>query len=150
MPSFCWDDLESTVFLRSCRTGTAVVMGRLSFSSAIQLSVALKVPSFTTGDPVAVSGEATGASLTPWKARRNVSRGMTSSLAPVSGRKSSWAADDEEACGATEMSTSFAAVTAPIVVECTLTELTSQNFCFFSLSQTEVFLVATVVTSAYF
>jgi hypothetical protein len=72
MPSFCWDDLESTVFLRSCRTGTAVVMGRLSFSSAIQLSVALKVPSFTTGDPVAVSGEATGASLTPWKARRNV------------------------------------------------------------------------------
>jgi hypothetical protein len=35
-------------------------------------------------------------------------------------------------------------------VECTLMERTSQNFCFFSLSQTEVFLVATVVTSAYF
>ncbi len=138
MPSFCWDDLESTACLRSGRTQTVVVIGRLSSSSAFQLTIALKVPSFTIGDPVAVSGEAAGSSLTPLKVRRNVSRGMASNSTPVSGRKSTCAADDEDTCGETEMSTSSAAVTAPIVVECPLIERTSPDFFFFSFSQTDV------------
>ena len=42
------------------------------------------------GDPVAVSREATETSVTPLKTRRNVSRGMASSSAPISGRKRTW------------------------------------------------------------
>ena len=112
---------------------------RLELSQYFRISIKFylqqKKDKVVSEDPVAVSGEATGTSVTPLKTRRNVSRGMASSSAPVSGRKSTWEADAEGTFGATESLTGSAAVTAPTVVECTLIKRTSPAFFFFSLSR---------------